>query len=77
MGEYQREPEHCMAFDSIVTNGIIVRNILLLGIALFLECFCKCNEFILNLAQPDSSPNARSLSLTMSNLRELSEIMQG
>jgi hypothetical protein len=34
MGDYQREPEHCMAFDSIVTNGIIVRNILLLCIAL-------------------------------------------
>jgi hypothetical protein len=41
MGDYQREPEHCMAFDSIVTNGIIVRNILLLCIALFLECFAS------------------------------------
>jgi hypothetical protein len=72
MGGYQREPEHCMAFDSIVTNGIIVCNILLLGIVLFLEWFCKCNDFILKLAQPDSSPNARSLSLTM----QISE-MQG
>jgi hypothetical protein len=35
MGEYQRESEHCMGFDSIVTNGIIVCNILLLGIVLY------------------------------------------
>jgi hypothetical protein len=46
MGEYQRQPEDSMGFDLIVTNGIIVRIILLLGIYCFvLGIFYKCKEF--------------------------------
>ncbi len=31
MGEYQRQPEGCIGFDLMVTDGIIARNILRLA----------------------------------------------